>query len=169
MVVVHLAWVRAKYRLTATLFGMSVKLSKERMMTTILGVAEAALYVDNLGRAIQFYEEVLGLRKTAVFDDTCFLQTGSASTIILFDRSKLAQRVSVIPSHGSVGQGHVALAIPPEEMDAWRQRLLAHGVAIEHEQDWSQGTHSIYFRDPDNNSLELIDGRHYGWVGETAV
>ena len=130
-------------------------------MTTILGVAEAVLYVDDLVRAITFYESVLGLEKTAVFDESCFLQTGTNSTIILFERGKLSKRVSIIPSHGAVGPGHVALAIPPEEMDAWRQRLQVHGVAIEHEQDWSQGTHSIYFRDPDNNSLELIDSRHY--------
>jgi hypothetical protein len=51
-------------------------------------------------------------------------------------------------------------------MDAWRERLVAHGVEIEHEQEWSQGTHSIYFRDPDNNSLELIEERHYPIVWE---
>ena len=35
------------------------------------------------------------------------------------------------------------------------------GVAIEHEQTWSYGSRSIYFRDPDNNSLELITDDHY--------
>ncbi|MEM7112903.1 MAG: VOC family protein [Chloroflexota bacterium] len=131
-------------------------------MTTILSVAEAVLYVSDLGRAKAFYEEVLGLPVTAVFgDESCFLQTGPNSTIILFAYDKLQDRVSIIPSHGAKGPGHVALAIPADEMDAWRQRLVAHNVEIEHEQDWSRGTHSIYFRDPDNNSLELIDGQHY--------
>ncbi len=52
-------------------------------------------------------------------------------------------------------------------MDAWREKLLSHGVQIEHQQMWPQGTRSIYFRDPDENSLELIDGRHYPrlWQG----
>lgn len=130
-------------------------------MTKILGVAEAVLYVSDLERAAQFYTEVLGLPVTAAFEDACFLQTGLDSTIILFDVARLEERESVIPDHGAKGRGHVALAIPATEMDAWRQRLIDHGVEIEHEQDWSLGTHSIYFRDPDENSLELMDGRHY--------
>lgn len=130
-------------------------------MSEILGVAEAALYVTDLAAARAFYKEVLDLPETAVFDDASFLQTGPSSTLILFDIDKLESRQSRIPGHGARGQGHVALAIRPEEMDAWRERLQAHGVEIEHEQDWPQGTHSIYFRDPDQNSLELIDGTHY--------
>lgn len=135
-------------------------------MTKILGVAEAVLYVEDLVQARQFYTEVLSLPVTADFGDACFLQTGSDSTLILFEIDKLERRESVIPAHGARGRGHVALAIPPEEMDAWRQRLLARGIEIEHEQDWPSGTHSLYFRDPDENSLELIDGSHYRRIWE---
>jgi len=127
----------------------------------ILGVAEAALYVTDLERAKTFYTEVLGLPVTMQFADSCFVQTGPTSTLILFDIGQLEGRESVIPAHGTTGAGHVALTIAPSEQEAWRQRLLAHGVAIEHEQDWPLGTHSIYFRDPDGHSLELIDGSHY--------
>lgn len=135
-------------------------------MTTILNVAEAVLYVADLERARPFYTEVLGLPVTADFGDACFLQTGPDSTLILFELETLLKRESVIPGHGARGRGHVALAIPAEEMDDWRERLSAHGVAIEHEQDWPQGTHSIYFRDPDDNSIELIDGAHYPAIWE---
>jgi catechol 2,3-dioxygenase-like lactoylglutathione lyase family enzyme len=130
-------------------------------MTQILGVAEAVLYVTDLARARPFYTTILGLPVTNEFGDSCFLQTGPTSTLILFELEALERRVSVIPAHGAHGRGHVAFAVEPGEMDAWRARLLAHGVAIEHEQDWPAGTHSIYFRDPDDNSLELIDARHY--------
>jgi catechol 2,3-dioxygenase-like lactoylglutathione lyase family enzyme len=135
-------------------------------MTQILSLAEAALYVTDLSRARQFYVEVLDLPVTADFEDACFLQTGSNSTLILFDLEALLRRQSAIPGHGARGRGHVALAIPSEEMDAWRERLLTHDVAIEHEQDWPQGTHSIYFRDPDENSIELIDAQHYPRIWE---
>lgn len=138
-------------------------------MHEILGVAEAALYVEDLARAQRFYREVLGLVETAVFDDAAFLQTGPNSTLILFDINKLEVRESQIPGHGARGENHVALAIAPETMDAWRDRLRAHGVAIEHEQEWPYGTHSIYFRDPDNNSLELIDATHYPQAWARAV
>ena len=140
-------------------------------MTRIVGLAEAVLYVSDLERAARFYMEALGLPVTAAFDDARFLQTGQDSTLILFDINKLEKRESPIPGHGAHGRGHVALAIAAEEMDAWRQRLLDHGVAIEHEQDWPQGTHSIYFRDPDQNSVELIDGRHYRrvWTNQNLI
>lgn len=130
----------------------------------ILNLAEAALYVSDLDRAAQFYRQVLGLPQTARFEDSCFLQTGRDSTLILFDLQKLSSRESVIPAHGAHGRGHVALAVPGEQMAAWRERLQQAGVEIEHEQDWPQGTHSLYFRDPDGNSLELIEARHYPQV-----
>ncbi len=129
--------------------------------TEILGVAEAVLYVTDIARARTFYTEVLGLPVSSQFEDAIFLQTGQNSTLILFDINKLEVRESIIPAHGARGQGHACLAIPPEQLDGWRARLLAHEIEIEHEQDWSLGTHSIYFRDPDGNSLELMDGRHY--------
>jgi catechol 2,3-dioxygenase-like lactoylglutathione lyase family enzyme len=130
-------------------------------MTPIKALAEAALYVTDIEVATRFYTEVLGLPLTASFGEAAFLQTGKDSTLILFNAEGIKDRVSDIPGHGAQGEGHVALAIEPEEMDAWREHLLSHRVEIEHEQDWPQGTHSIYFRDPDNNSLELIDGDHY--------
>ncbi len=133
----------------------------ERGSTEILRVAEAVLYVTDISRAKTFYTDVLDLPLSEEFADALFLQTGQNSTLILFDVNALETRISPIPQHGARGQGHVCLAIPPEQMNAWRQRLIAHNIPIEHEQDWSFGTHSIYFRDPDNNSIELIDGRHY--------
>jgi catechol 2,3-dioxygenase-like lactoylglutathione lyase family enzyme len=135
-------------------------------MMQVFGVAEAVLYVTDLDQATQFYTKVLNLPLTASFGEARFLQTGRDSTLILFDVEGIRRRKSSIPSHGAIGAGHVALAVPVAQMDDWRQRLIAHNVTIEHEQDWPQGTHSIYFRDPDNNSLELIDGTHYGRIWE---
>jgi catechol 2,3-dioxygenase-like lactoylglutathione lyase family enzyme len=133
-------------------------------MTSIKGLAEVALYVKDLAQSAAFYTEVLGLPQTAVFDDAVFLQTGPQSTLILFDLVRLEKRNSVIPAHGAHGRGHVALAVPAQDMNAWRIRLREHSVVIEHEQTWPQGTHSIYFRDPDKNSIELIDESHYPLV-----
>lgn len=135
-------------------------------MMQSMNLAEAALYVADLERARTFYRDVLGLVEMAVFDDAAFLQISSDATLILFQIDALETRVSVIPAHGARGRGHVALAISPDEMAAWRERLQAHGVEIEHEQDWPLGTHSLYFRDPDDNSLELIDNTHYPLLWE---
>ena len=136
-------------------------------MNRILNLAEAALYVRDLDAAVTFYHQVLGLPVMARFDDACFVQTGPDSTLILFDLEKLLVRQSTIPAHGAHGRSHVALAVPPEDLDAWRERLQSFNVVIEHEQDWPQGTRSLYFRDPDDNSLELIEASHYPKQWET--
>ena len=133
---------------------------------TILNVAEAVLYVDDLPAGSRFYQEVLGLPLTFSFNDAAFLQTGRDSTLILFDRAQLAARESVIPHHGSKGPGHVALAVPAGDLEDWRARLKAHGVEIEHEQTWPGGAQSIYFRDPAGNSVELIAATHYPRIWE---
>ncbi len=132
----------------------------------IENIAEAVLYVDDLPEATRFYQEVLGLPLSLSFEDASFLQTGVRSTLILFDRARLKRRQSAIPHHGAEGPGHVAVAVPHESLAAWRRRLAEHGVAVEHEQSWPQGTHSVYFRDPAGNSVELIDDRHYPRVWE---
>ena len=45
--------------------------------------------------------------------------------------------------------------------------VAAHHVAIEHEEAWERGGHSLYFRDPAGNSVELITpglwGLPSGW------
>jgi catechol 2,3-dioxygenase-like lactoylglutathione lyase family enzyme len=135
-------------------------------MVTVQRIAEAVLYTDDLEATASFYDRVLRMPMSASFKDACFLQAGPDSTLILFDRQSLRERESVIPSHGSEGPGHVAFAALPEEMDAWRERLVAHDVEIEHEQRWPQGSYSIYFRDPAGNSVELIESSHYPKIWE---
>lgn len=135
-------------------------------MTHLLGLAEAALYVRDVQEASAFYTQALGLPISAAFNDAVFLQTGPHNTLILFNIEGIANRHSPIPKHGAHGPGHVALAIPAAEFDAWRERLQAHQVTIEHEQTWSTGARSLYFRDPDGNSLELIEAHHYPQLWE---
>ncbi len=129
--------------------------------TAISHVQEAVLYVADLDRSAAFYTAVLGLPQTYAIDEARFMQTGTDSTLILFRVQEIEARDSPIPSHGATGPAHVCFGVAPEAMDAWRARLGEHGVAIEHEHDWPLGTHSIYFRDPDGHSVELMDNTHY--------
>ncbi len=73
----------------------------------------------------------------------------------------------LLPAHGAQGPGHFALGIKASDLDAWRQRLISHGVVIEKEMQWSRGGKSLYFRDPAGNSVELITpgcwGLPSGW------
>jgi len=125
------------------------------------GVQEACLYVSDLDRAADFYRAALGLGLALSTSEARFLRTGPGSVLILFDRVPLETRESEIPAHGATGPGHVAIAVDDGSLPEWRAQLAAHAVGVEHEHTWPTGTQSIYFRDPDGNSIELMERRHY--------
>jgi catechol 2,3-dioxygenase len=63
------------------------------------------------------------------------------------------------PPPGHTGLFHVALVYPDRrELAAALERLLAHGVAVEHASDHG-GTVSLYLADPDSNGIELYYDR----------
>jgi catechol 2,3-dioxygenase-like lactoylglutathione lyase family enzyme len=122
-------------------------------------VIETCLYVDDLDRAAEFYERVLGL--AALTGDARFraYDVGGASVLLLFRRGATLETVHMpggtIPPHDGHGPLHMALAVTADALPQWEQRLADHGVAVEGRTDWSRGGHSIYFRDPDGHLLEL--------------
>ena len=61
-----------------------------------------------------------------------------------------------IPPHGGHGTSHVALGIRSQDLDAWRAHLASEGVEIESEVQWDLGGLSLYLRDPDGHSVELV-------------
>lgn len=122
-------------------------------------VLETSLYVSDLDRAIAFYEDVLGLRR---IDDGYFsggrgaaLQVGTGPSVLLLFRAEITCAGGELPSHGTTGAGHVAFRVEAGELTRWRQHLLDKGVAIEKEFAFGSNPPSIYFRDPDGNSLEF--------------
>lgn len=129
------------------------------MVLSPKAVLETSLYVGDLDRAVAFYQDVLGLRK---IDDGYFtggrgaaLQVGSGSSVLLLFRAEITRTGGELPAHGTSGAGHVAFRVEPSELTAWRQKLEQHQVAIEKEFAFGSQPVSIYFRDPDGNSLEL--------------
>jgi catechol 2,3-dioxygenase-like lactoylglutathione lyase family enzyme len=50
----------------------------------------------------------------------------------------------------------MAFAIPAAEFESWEQHLSSKGIAIERKKEWELGGRSLYFRDPDNHSLEVV-------------
>jgi catechol 2,3-dioxygenase-like lactoylglutathione lyase family enzyme len=122
-------------------------------------VLESSLYVADLDRAVVFYERVLGLRqiKDGYFEGGrgAALQVGAGPSVLLLFRADITRQGGMLPAHGTAGAGHVAFCIETDEIDSWRQRLQQHGVAIEKEFAFGDNPPSIYFRDPDGNSLEL--------------
>lgn len=128
----------------------------------INGVVETVLYADDLGRAIAFYRDVLGLRPMAG-DAVRFQAFDSGATgrvLLLFKRGGTLVPTTtpgaIIPPHDGRGPHHIGFAISMEDYEPWLARLRAAGVAIESEGRWERGGRSAYFRDPDGHLLELV-------------
>ncbi len=124
------------------------------------GVFESALYVNDLEEAEKFYSGVLGLPKIFSVPGRQLVFRNQDSIVLVFnpahtEREQIVINGGVIPFHGTRGAGHVAFRVAHEELETWRRYFRAAGVAIESEVSWPNGAHSIYFRDPAGNSLEL--------------
>jgi uncharacterized protein (TIGR02246 family) len=117
------------------------------------GLLEAALYVENVDRAVHFYQTVLGFEIIDQDDRLCAL--GVAKRQILLVCQKEASKSLPARAHHASGRQHVCFAIPTEAFDEWQTRLQEHAVAVEATQIWSRGGRSLYFRDPDQHLIEL--------------
>jgi len=133
----------------------------------IQAVIETAIYVDDLTATVAFYETILGLHVLGMEAGRhVFFQVGEASVLLAFI-AETTLKGDPFPAHGTKGQSHFALGIQSGDLDSWRKHLQSHSILIEKEIDWPKGGHSIYFRDPAGNSVELITpgvwGLPAGW------
>ncbi len=128
-------------------------------------LVETAVYTDDLDRAEQFYRDVLGLEVIATEPGRhVFFQVGARDVLLVF-RPEATLRGDHLPAHGARGPGHFAMGIEADALESWREQLTRHGVTIEHEEAWPLGGHSLYFRDPAGNSVELITPGVWGLPG----
>jgi catechol-2,3-dioxygenase len=125
-------------------------------MPKISHILETCIYGQDLRAMEAFYTNVLGLETMSVDHPRyVFFRVDSRSVLLIFDPRESA-KVRDVPSHGSTGTGHVALAVEHDDLDTWRTQLAQHDVDIEQELTWGNGARSIYFRDPAGNSVELV-------------
>ncbi|MBW3570338.1 MAG: VOC family protein [Gemmatimonadetes bacterium] len=118
-------------------------------------ILEACVYADDLDAAERFYTGVLGMEViTRVEGRHVFFRCGGR-VFLVFNPERTREGGGPIPAHGADGAGHVCFAMRADQVDAWRAHLLAAGVEIESDYAWPNGGHSLYFRDPAGNSLEL--------------
>lgn len=130
------------------------------------GILETALYVADLDAAERFYGEVMGLQRIARVEGRHVFFACGKGVLLLFRPDKTVQPPSnpamPVPTHGATGPGHACFRAEPVDMDAWRGHLEEAGVAIEADFRWPNGARSIYFRDPDGNSLEIAEPKLWG-------
>jgi catechol 2,3-dioxygenase-like lactoylglutathione lyase family enzyme len=127
-------------------------------MPCVSHVLETCLYVDDLERAGEFYEQYFEL--VLLHADSRMRSYAVGDTVLLlFPRGQSLNAVQTpggaIPPHDGSGPLHVAFAIDAAELPAWEQRLKSGGIEIEGRVRWLRGGTSLYFRDPDGHLLEI--------------
>ena len=133
------------------------------MTLRVMHIAELGLRVTDLPRAVAFYQEVLGLEIVRAYPTIVFLKAGELDSplgrgghpqlLVLFDRKvQLDIALTTID--------HFAFEIPLEQYPTERERLQQMGLELI-ERIW-QGEYawltarSVFFDDPDGNTIELI-------------
>jgi catechol 2,3-dioxygenase-like lactoylglutathione lyase family enzyme len=123
-------------------------------MPKLTKIKETCLYVSDLERTREFYCDVMGLELIALKKGRhVFFRVGD--DVLLCFLAEATRREKVLTPHYAEGKQHYALECPAEDYEAWKEHLAAHGIGIEREIEWSPGCRSIYFRDPDEHSVEI--------------
>ncbi len=128
-------------------------------MPALNGVLETSLYVDDLDRSSHFYQDVFGLTPMPGDVRIRAYSVGDRIVLLLFKRGA-SNCFTPLPAgtlgpHDGHGPLHFAFAISSEELTAWEEHLCPHQITIETRIRWPRGGTSLYFRDPDNNLVEL--------------
>jgi catechol 2,3-dioxygenase-like lactoylglutathione lyase family enzyme len=122
---------------------------------------ETALYVDDIPKSVDFYQSVFGFETLGpVTPRLAALDVGGRDVLLIFQRGGTADGVDtgngMIPPHDGSGPSHFAFAIEKEDVERWARHLESLGVPIESRVTWERGGMSIYFRDPDGHSVEVV-------------
>jgi catechol 2,3-dioxygenase-like lactoylglutathione lyase family enzyme len=125
----------------------------------ISGVLETSLYVDDIERARAFYQRLFGFETFFCDQRMCAMGVPGGQVLLLFHRGHTNTPAPAaggfIPPHHGDGPLHLCFAIPWRELATWEAHLRSHDIAVESRLTWPAGGTSLYFRDPDNNSLEV--------------
>jgi catechol 2,3-dioxygenase-like lactoylglutathione lyase family enzyme len=124
------------------------------------GLAELVLIVEDVSKAADFYEQVVGLvPEDRTGDDWAWFwagKPGDAQRIALHKGSLMFEEQSPYPKGERFGQVHYAFEVARDDLDAAVERVRAAGVEVHGpvELEW-MNAESYYFYDLDGNLLEF--------------
>lgn len=124
-------------------------------MREIIKIKETCLYLNDLEKARAFYHEILGFEIISYQPGRhLFFRVGS-SVLLCFnpDDSKLKKSP---PPHFAHGNQHFAFEVLPTDYESIKQNVLDLGIEIIDTLVWKTGQESFYFKDPEDNVLEIV-------------
>lgn len=117
-------------------------------------IKETVIYVKDISATKNFYEKLLGLKAMVFVEDKqLFFKIGES--MLLFFNPEQSKQKSDVPPHFAYGDQHFAFEVDVDEYAQWKKRLST-DVQIEHEHQWKENFYSFYFRDMENNSVEIV-------------
>ena len=127
-------------------------------MVRVVAIDHIVLNVADVERSLAFYEQVLGLpaeRVEAWRRGELRFPSVRVSDSTIIDLVKAEDRAP----EDALNLGHYCLVTDAEDLAAVQRELEAAGVTIERGPGMRSGARgnalSLYFRDPDNNLIEL--------------
>lgn len=128
-------------------------MAPENSIPPLIGILETSLYVTDLQRSRDFYQDLLGFALVLSSERLVALAVAPGQVLLLFAKGSATHAPHT--AHDGSGQLHVAFAIPASALTVWQARLSERGIAIVDQHTWEAGGRSVYFRDPDGHLVEL--------------
>ena len=113
-------------------------------------MVETSLVVRDLDRARSFYERVFGLQTVIAYEGVVGMQLPDGMVLLLFygESSHPHQHAAPAP--------HIRFGVPHGTLAEWDRHLMMQGIVVESRVIGRDGGSSLFFRDPDHNSLEVV-------------
>ena len=129
-------------------------------------LAHLCLFTNDLDRVIAFYRDGLGLPvkfRFAAADGAIFgayIATGDTTFVEFFDQHLAAKQWggNLDPMNAGNRYGHLCFEVTG--LVAYREVLLARGVAVGEPRSGLDGSVQAWLTDPDGNRIELMEYTH---------
>jgi catechol 2,3-dioxygenase-like lactoylglutathione lyase family enzyme len=129
------------------------------------GLAELVLIVENVPKAADFYEHVVGLQpEHRTGEEWAWFwagEPGEAQRVALHKGSLLFEEHSPFPEGHRFGTVHFAFDVARDHLDAAVERVRSAGVEVYGPVQFDEPFNALsyYFYDPDGNLLEFWSPR----------
>jgi catechol 2,3-dioxygenase-like lactoylglutathione lyase family enzyme len=121
----------------------------------LIKIKETCLYIRDLDKAKEFYNDVLGLPVISYVEGKHIFFRAGSSVLLCFNPDDSMHKTSP-PAHYGNGKLHFAFEVPEQEYSAVKEEIKAKGITITDQVIWKSGKESFYFEDPEGNVLEVV-------------
>jgi catechol 2,3-dioxygenase-like lactoylglutathione lyase family enzyme len=130
-------------------------------MLKINGIKETCIYVTDLQRTKEFYNNKIGLPIISLIEGRHVFFRAGTSVLLCFIATE-TEKETALPPHGAQGCIHFAFEVEKDSYENALQTVKEKRIIVLQEQVWKNGLRSFYFHDPDNNLVEIVEKGLWG-------